>query len=64
VTSKESIEHLVQEVEKREKYINLLGTTLYFHLTQVNAAGIAGPKASPTHTDGKPLNNLTTKRPN
>ena len=53
VTSKESIEKLVEEISKEEKYINLLSISLdTYSWHAVNAAGIAGPKASPTHTDG------------
>ena len=48
VTSKDSIEELVREISKREKYIDLL----------LNAAGIAGPKAAPKHDDGNLLPRL------
>jgi len=45
VTSKDSLDELVKEVEKREKHINLL----------ICNAGIPGPKAPPEQTDAQEL---------
>jgi len=45
VTSKDSLQELVQEVEKREKHIDLL----------VCNAGVPGPKAPPEQRDAKDL---------
>ncbi|KAL2073719.1 hypothetical protein VTL71DRAFT_11045 [Oculimacula yallundae] len=47
VTSKSDLENLVKQIEKKEKYINVL----------VCNAGISGPKAEPKSEDAKELKN-------